>query len=223
MRLLFGIFLSISQLLFASQMSQQQCKDLVTKELPKIAGWCTSKKAEAMIDLVFEIRPAVCVEMGVFGGSSLLPIAYALKCVNHGVVYAIDAWDTAEAVRYYPGGGVHHDWWTKQNLNAHHQAFMKLLKKHQLNPFCIALKETFATAVHKIPAIDILHIDATHTNEGDFIDAIPYIRKVKNGGYIWFDGWANSPDTYEYLKSRCFIRKVVNSGNCILLQKVTNE
>jgi hypothetical protein len=217
------LFILLTSMHFAAPPSPQQCKDFVKKELPAIAGWCSPKKAEAMMDLVFATLPETCVEMGVFGGSSLFPTACALKYLNHGVVYGIDAWHPGVAIRYYPLNSVHRYWWAQQNLDLHYQNCLSLIRKHRLDPFCVLFKETFASALSKIVSIDILHIDATHTNEGDFIDAIPYIRKVKKMGYIWFDGWPNSPDTYEYLKPRCRIQKVLDSGNCILLQKFVED
>jgi hypothetical protein len=217
------LFILLAPMLFAAPPSPQQSKDFVKRELPAIAGWCSPKKAEAMMDLIFATCPDICVEMGVFGGSSLFPTAYALKSLNHGVVYGIDAWHAGVAIRYYPSKSVHRDWWAQQNLEFHYQNCLRLIGSHGLNPYCVIFKETFATALRKIPSIDILHIDATHTNEGDFIDAIPYIQKVKKMGYIWFDGWPNSPDTYEYLKPRCHIQKVIDSGNCILLQKLVED
>ncbi len=216
-------FLFLSSRLFADASSPQQCKDFVKKELPSIAGWCSAKKAEAMIDLIFATQPDICVEIGVFEGSSLFPTAYALKCLNHGTVFGIDAWSPADATRYYPANSIHRDWWSQQNFNLHYQNCLKWIGGYCLSPFCEVFKSTFANALDQIDSIDILHIDATHTNEGDFVDAIPYIRKVKKMGYIWFDGWPNSPDTYEYLKPRCYIQKVVDSGNCILLQKIMED
>lgn len=217
------IFLFLPLGLFADSFNLQQHKEFVKRELPAIAGWCSAKKAEAMMDLIFATLPDICVEMGVFEGASLFPTAYALKSLNHGVVYGIDAWSSSEAIRYYPANSVHRDWWAQQNLDLHHQNCLRLLDRHGLHPFCVMIQETFASALDQIGPIDILHIDATHTNEGDFIDAIPYIQKVKKMGYIWFDGWPNSSDTYEYLKPRCRIQKVIDRGNCILLQKLVEN
>ncbi len=216
-------FLFLLSMPFVDASSPQQCKDFVKKELPYIAGWCSAKKAEAMMDLIFATQPDICIEMGVFEGSSLFPTAYALKYLNHGVVFGIDAWSPAEAIRYYPANSIHRDWWTQQNFNLHYHNCLKWIGGYSLDRFCKVFKSTFANALDQIDSIDILHIDATHTNEGDFFDAIPYIRKVKKMGYIWFDGWPNSPDTYEYLKPRCYIQKVVDSGNCILMQKIVED
>jgi hypothetical protein len=217
------LFLFGLPILFAAPVNQQECKNFVKSELSGISGWCSAKKAEAMMDLIFTTLPEVCVEMGVFGGASLFPTAYALKFVNHGLVYGVDAWDPNEAIRYYPANSVNREWWQKQNFNAQYQNCLRMINKYDLNFFFKIIKNSFAKALDQIPHIDILHIDATHTNTGDYIDAIPYIRKVKKMGYIWFDGWSNSSDTYEYFKPICSIEKVVDSGNCILLQKLTEE
>lgn len=203
--------------------NKSQCKDFAKREIANIPGWCTPKKAEAMMDLIFETTPNVCVELGVFAGSSLLPTAIALKHSGNGVVYAIDAWDVQEAIKYYPTGSPHRDWWGQQNMDTYYNFFLNIIAKHGLESYCIILKMPFRDALKNIGSIDILHIDATHTKEGDFIDVLPYVAKVRNGGYIWFDGWANSPDLYDHLKKDFIVKKVINSGNCILLKKNSVE
>ena len=208
---------------FAKEYSLEECKDLAKSVVGKIPGWCNAKKAEAMMDLVFEVKPNTCVELGVYNGASLFPTALALKHLKFGIVYAIDAWDSQEAVRYYPKEGPHRGWWEGQDLNKHYRSCLSVIGEYGLGPYCVVLRQTFANALEQVPCIDILHIDATHTNEGDFIDVVPYARKVKKDGYIWFDGWANSNDTYEHLKKTCLVEKVINSGTCILLHKIIEE
>ena len=217
-----SLFLPLSRLLSA-QMTEMQCKDFINQEIKNIPGWCSPKKAEAMMDLIFKTKPDVCVELGVFAGASLLPTAMALKHLNHGIVYAVDAWNEEKAIQYYEEDSPHRIWWGNQDMALHYNFFVTLIKKHKLNYHCIILKEQFESALSKIDHIDILHIDASHTNKGDFIDVKPYTSKIKKGGYIWFDGWATSPDLYEYLKSAYEIKKVVTAGQCILLQKVTED
>ena len=218
----FLLVFSLMQIFLFAEMTKNECKEFVKKNLIHIPGWCSEKKAEAMMDLVFEIKPDICVELGVFAGASLYPTAVALKHLNHGIVYAIDAWDISEAIRYYPNESLHKNWWSNQNMGLQYKNCIIMLQKNKLDSITVVIKDSFFRAVDKINAIDILHIDSSHTNEGDYIDIIPYIKKVKIGGYIWYDGWNASPDTYDYLKKYCVIKKVINSASCILLQK-TNE
>jgi hypothetical protein len=195
-----------------------QIKQRVKEQNPHIAGWCSPKKSDAMMDLIFETKPNVCVELGVLAGASLLPTAMALKHLNHGVVYGIDAWDSQEVVKHYEPGNPHRLWWEQQDMGLHKRSCENLIQSNQLESHAVLLKDTFANAVSQIGAIDILHIHATLTD-----DARAYCDKVKLGGYIWFDGWANSPTLYEYLQKDFEITKVINSGQCILLKRISGD
>jgi hypothetical protein len=42
-------------------------------------GWCTRKKATVMMDYIRKLKPTLSVELGVFGGRSLLAIALESK------------------------------------------------------------------------------------------------------------------------------------------------
>ena len=216
-------FAVLSQVLFASTPEEKVCKAYVKEQLNSIPGWCSPRKAEAMMDVIFKTKPQVCVELGVFGGASLFPTACALKLVGSGVVYGIDAWDPGVSANYFTMGSDEWVWWTRQDLGGRYIQCDRLMERNKLKRFCVLIKKTFESALSSIPAIDILHIDATHTPEGDFIDAVPYIQKVKKMGHIWFVGGERSSQTYEYLKQRCQVKKVIDGGDCILLQKVVDD
>ena len=187
--------------------------------LKVIPGWTSCQKAEAMMDLIFKIKPAVCVELGVFAGASIFPTALALKYIGNGTVYGIDAWDTEEATKYYEEHSSHKDWWKQLDMNSYHAFCINLIEKNELYGHCQIIKKTFKSALEDVNVIDILHIDASHTKEGDFIDILPFCEKVRDDGYIWFDGWATSSLLYQHLKKDFLVKKVIDSGNCILLQK----
>lgn len=207
-------------LTYANSNNERDCKGFVQKELATIPGWCSSRKADAMIELIFKVKPAVCVELGVFAGASLFPTAMALKYVNHGVVYGIDSWNVEDSVRYYPEESPHRIWWQQQNMVVFHNYCANLLARFDLEHSCVLINESFSQAVDHFNSIDILHIDGSHTSEGDYLDALAYCEKVSAEGYIWFDGWATSSQLYEYLKKDFQVRKVINSGQCILLQRI---
>ncbi|MBI2810794.1 MAG: class I SAM-dependent methyltransferase [Candidatus Melainabacteria bacterium] len=51
------------------------------------------------MDYIFELKPERVVEIGVFGGKSLVPMACALRANQKGRIYGIDPWDNKESVR----------------------------------------------------------------------------------------------------------------------------
>ncbi len=195
-------------------------KQYVLNILPTIPGWCSSAKASAMMDLIFETRPQVCVEIGVFCGASLFPTASALKFLNQGVVYGIDPWNVYECVKHYPDNSEHARWWVSVDLESIcHQCF-NLIRGYNLSNNCIIIRDTSERASHRINAIDILHIDADHSDVSAFLDVLNYAPKVKVGGFIWFDGWASASRAFEYLKKTCYVKQVIDEGRCVLLEKV---
>jgi hypothetical protein len=197
------------------------CKESIVPLVPHIPGWCSQKKAEAMMDLIFEVKPTVCVELGVFAGASILPTASALKCLGRGIVYAIDPWDNYECTKFFPETSPHKQWWNDIDLNYMYHYFLELIKSHQLSKCCFVLKSTSENAVFAVDKIDILHIDSTHCDESALLDVTLYVPKVKLGGYIWFDGWNSTPNAFEYVKKSCYVKKVIDQGRCILLEKVS--
>ncbi|MDE3045272.1 MAG: class I SAM-dependent methyltransferase [Verrucomicrobiota bacterium] len=198
-------------------------KQRVCNSLSSLEGWCTSEKALNFIDLILEVKPDIYVEIGVFGGRSLLPVASALKFLNHGVVYAIDPWDRFEATRYYDP--IHDrtnlEWWDKLNFNYIYSSYLAMLRKYDLERYCITLKMTSEKAVSEIDRIDILHIDGNHSEEGSIIDVVLYLPKVRSGGYIWMNdaSWADRQEAVDVLAKECDVIKILDNGNLVLFRK----
>lgn len=202
----------------ASRLKQDVCNNLSQFE-----GWCTKEKALNFIDLVLDVKPQVCVEIGVFGGASIYPVAAALKFLDHGVVYGIDPWDKAEVLRQFdPVTDLANIvWWQKLNFTAIHNSYKKSIKKYELDNFCITLKMTSKQAAEEIDTIDILYIDGGHSEEAFVSDVSLYLPKVVSGGYIWMNDtlWEQSQLAIELLLEQCEVVKLIDNGNCILFKK----
>lgn len=192
-------------------------------EIPYVQGWCSAEKALSFIDLILEVKPEVCVEIGVFGGSSILPTAAALKFLGKGTVYAIDPWDRIEAIKHFDPilEAEHLAWWSKVNLNAMYDSFLNMLDKYELNDFCHTIRLSSEAAAPQIGQIDILHLDGNHSEMITTQDVLLYLPKVRSGGYIWINDslHPNIQQANELLLESCDVIKLVNSGNCILFKK----
>ncbi len=172
-----------------------------------IHGWCKESKAKDMMDLIFEVKPDVCVEVGVFGGSSIYPTASALKFNSRGRVYAIDPWVNDDCLTGYSRDDANYQWWNNVDLEGIYREFLKMLGRFQLRQYCVVLRMTGATALSQFDdeSIDILHIDGNHTENAALFDAQMYFPKVKRGGYIWFDdaNWETTTKAREFLAQHC--------------------
>lgn len=198
-------------------------KERVCEILPTLQGWCTTEKALHFIDLVLEVEPKVCVEIGVYGGSSVFPVASALKLLGKGVIIGIDPWDKAECLKYVDpiAEQAFFDWWKKVNMNHIYLSFINMLKKYKLEEYCIIKKMTSQKASSEIDAIDILYIDGNHSEISSTQDVMMYLPKVCSGGYIWMDDalWEGTQQALNILSDSCEIITFLDKGNCILFKK----
>ncbi len=198
-------------------------KTNVCDALPNVHGWCSKSKALNFIDLVLETKPDVCVEIGVFGGASLFPVASALKFLNKGIVIGIDPWDKIECIKYFDPikDAEHLKWWGELNIRYIHQSYNNLIKKNQLENFVRTIKSTSEKAASQIDSIDILYLDGNHSEVCSTQDVQLYLPKVKKGGYIWMNDtlWPERQEAVDLLVDACDVVRLIDDGNCILFKK----
>lgn len=211
---------------FASAHAEQDVdalKQRVSNVLPHLEGWCSKEKALNFIDLVLDVQPDICVEIGVFGGASLFPVASALKFLGHGAIIAIDPWDRAECMKNFDPvkDKAHIEWWSKVNLTYIYYSYLNTLRRYEIEEYVMTLKLTAEKAAPEVGEIDILYIDGNHTEPSIMQDVSLYLPKVRSGGYIWLNDtlWESTQPAVEMLLESCDVIKLIDNGNCILFRK----
>ncbi|HUD01938.1 MAG TPA: class I SAM-dependent methyltransferase [Rhabdochlamydiaceae bacterium] len=173
-----------------------------------LTGWCTERKASTLIDIILKIRPLKIVEIGVYGGRSVVPMACALKALGEGTVYGIDPWDNREATV----GVMNPD-----NLNYWSTIDLQGIKRdllHKITLFgledSIILIESTSEAAPLIQDIDILHIDGNHSDVTSYFDVTKWVPLVRSGGWIilddmtWYEnGTFTTARAAEWLNTHC--------------------
>ncbi len=170
--------------LLEKNLSFQEHKSQILQESQ--GSWCSSEKASLLMDFVFLRKPKVCVEIGVFAGATILPIASTLKHIKKGKIFAVDAWDNVEAVKYWKIEDEHKKWWSSIDMKEVFSSFLEMKKKRQLDPYVRVVAKTSAKAATVLPPIDFIHIDGNPSKEGFLQDLLLYLPKVKIGGYVFF-------------------------------------
>jgi predicted O-methyltransferase YrrM len=208
----------------ANELSWEACKRKTLLFQPSLPGWCSKEKATKMMNLIYDSHPAVCVEIGVFGGSSVYPTAIALNYLKSGIIYAIDPWIKDECTKGYEEGDPNYNWWSMLDLEAIYRDFKKLISSHKLESHCKIMRMTSAQALShfKDNSIDILHIDGNHSEESALSDIKMYFPKVKAGGYIWFDDadWDSTNQATAFLFDHSTFDMDHSVGNsCLLFRK----
>ncbi|HEX2579484.1 MAG TPA: class I SAM-dependent methyltransferase [Rhabdochlamydiaceae bacterium] len=167
----------------SSDLQFQKLKEKISLTLKN--SWCSETKINLMMDVIYQIKPQVCVEIGVFTGSSLLPVAATLKYLRLGKVYGIDAWSNEEAVKYMPPQDANYTWWSKVDMLAAKKASFNLIRLWKMNPYCTLIHAPSEMGVNYVPnKIDFLHLDGNFGEAGTLLDVQLFLPKVRSGGYI---------------------------------------
>jgi hypothetical protein len=156
-------------------------------------GWCTPEKGNELALAVLKTRASVVVEIGVFFGSSLLPMAMACAEQNHGTVWAIDPWSREAAIEGYDGANA--DWWgNKVDLEAVYQTFLMHLKTQNVERFVKVIRAK-SDDVDPPQEIDLLNVDGQHTEQASR-DVERFASRVRLNGFCYMDdidGWNGAP------------------------------
>jgi predicted O-methyltransferase YrrM len=184
------------------------CEALVMKQkalsaMGRLEGWCTREKALVLIDLLLEIRPQVVLEVGVFGGKSLIPMAFALQFNRKGKIIGIDPWDSQKSIE---GQTIEHaEWWLSIDHEAILQDLINKISEHKLGNYIELIRSTSIDATIKTREIDVLHIDGNHSDQTSYIDVTKWVPYVKKGGLIIFDDldWASTARAIRWLDDHC--------------------
>lgn len=204
----------------------QDLKKKINEELEK--SWCTKEKIELLMDLVLLSKPHTCVEIGVFGGSSVLPVASVLRYLNTGTLFAIDAWSNDEAVKYMHRFDPNISWWNWVPMGEAYLNFIVRLNMFNLNSCCqiLCMTSEDAASLFSDEEIDFIHLDGNYTEVGSVKDALLYLPKVKAGGYILLSdrhmkilGEFTKKKSFHYLYNACDIIAEIDYGNAVLFRK----
>jgi predicted O-methyltransferase YrrM len=152
-------------------------------------GWFKESEKEWYRGHVSKIHDGIIVEVGVFGGASLLSIVDI--CIeNNNKLYGIDPWDL---LTYY----------NDQELKGEELlGYRKIMKRHKDNLISIIEKEDYQNieliqgfsqdyiSSFEDNSIDMLYLDANHSYDEVLKDLHGWLPKVKEGGILGGDDYA---------------------------------
>lgn len=182
-----------------------------------LGGWCPAEKARQMAGLVLMVKPRVVVEIGVYGGKSLLPQAAALRHLHkqgqpRGIIWGIDPWTVDAADEGWEGAeghkADHRRWWLdKSDLDGQLARTAQVTTELELWPYTRLVglgSERVADAFTDMP-IDILHVDGNHASAVCTRDVRLFVPRVRPGGWVWMDdtGWETTQPAVREMNARC--------------------
>jgi predicted O-methyltransferase YrrM len=177
---------------------------MIVEAEEKLTGWCTREKALVISNIVLQERPQSCVEIGIFGGRSLVPCAAALRHNGTGAIYGIEAWNPQVAIENATDAG-NDEWWSKVDFAEIKRAFFQFVAANDLTQQVRVIEAPSGRAAALFDQIDFLHIDGSHSLVNAVEDVILYARKVRSGGIVVFDdiNWPSTAPARELLMVLC--------------------
>ena len=184
-------------------------------------GWMESARAIEMADLVRAVQPDTIVEVGVFGGRSLIAQALALKEIGKGKIYGIDSWKKEDALEGEQKAN--RDWW-EHNVDLHsiHRGLMESIWRLGLDDYVVIIR----ASSHRVPklfpgGIQILNLDGNHSEAASLRDAKLYVPQLNTNGYVWIDdmdwqdesGHNTTKKAVDYITSECVKVRVSADGH----------
>ena len=167
--------------------------------VPTLQGWCTVEKAQWLAQWIVEHRCVNVVEIGVFGGRSLIPMAMAMEHLDQpgriwlGHVSGIDPYSNlvAEADEK---DEANRNWWKTVDLASIRKGVEQAIVAHRLGSIVDLL---FCTSEHAVAnfaddMVDLVHVDGSHNEAASTWDVRLWWPKVRPGGIMVMDDtdWA---------------------------------
>lgn len=157
--------------------------DRITAIIPTLGGWCSVEKGHDLARAVLDLSSAVTVEIGVWCGRSVLPMALAHKHQGSGTVWAIDPWSSKASVEGYDA--VNAEWWGKINHDDILHQFKRTLKAYDVESV-VNIVRAKSDDVEPPKGIALLHIDGQHTDQA-VKDVERFAANVITGGMVFVD------------------------------------
>jgi hypothetical protein len=192
-------------------LAERHVKTEAIEMMRQCIGWCSEQKGEFLVDLILKAKPEIVVEIGVWGGKSLVPMARALKANKNGVIYGIDPWNPVESLKEVMEDANRNYWGQIDHLGTK-QSLEQNIRNFSLEKNVVLIQSTSEDAA-PIQGIGLLHVDGNHSEKMSYLDVTKWVPFVKSGGYIILD------DMTWYEKGNFTTKKACEwmDANCIKL------
>jgi len=168
--------------------SVDELLDNISRSIVTLEGWCTPEKGCRIARAIIENGCGNFVEVGVFGGRSLIAAAYTFKYLGRGIAWGVDPWLNDAALEHVTDKELV-EWWGQKDLEEVYTAFMTTVINERLTKYCrwIREKSEIAARMFEKESLDMIHIDGNHSEEMSTLDVQLWLPRVRPGGIICMD------------------------------------
>ena len=170
-------------------------QSLIIRDEYDEGGWCFDEKRKLIHNLVKTTHSKVCVEIGVYKGSSLFAFAEILETIG-GKITGIDPWSFEMSKNdIETADKIYEDYFYNQLLKGQetfdiiYNGVSDIVSNNDMSKTITLLRKPSEDAFIEFEneSIDIIHIDGNHNEMNVSRDILLYLPLVKKGGYIVMD------------------------------------
>jgi len=181
----------------------------IDRVIPPMEGWCTVEKGKRMARLVVEAKARLCVELGVFGGRSMVAMAFgAEKLDGRCRVDGIDPF-TREACLEGSNDRKNDEWWGSVDLEDILRKAQAAIGDNKLGAYAYIrrLRSQDAVGLYADGSIDILHQDSNHSHEVSTAEVMAWTPKMSAHSFWIQDDtdWASTKQAQEMVVEKGFV------------------
>jgi hypothetical protein len=157
-------------------------------------GWCTPEKAQWIARWIVDHRCVSVVDLGVFGGRSLIAMGLAMLQLEKerpgwpGRCIGIDSYSNSDCVEGEESAAGK-DYWKGLDLGAVRRNAEDAIEQQGLKMICELMIMTGVHAVERFGdgTLDLVHVDGSHSQAESTRDVKLWWPKVRNGGLMVMD------------------------------------
>ena len=171
-------------------------------------GGSGSAKALVLADLIAVHGVRDTIDIGVYRGRSLLPVATMLRIVDAGVATGIDPWAVEEALQEdtHAVGPEVNEWVRSHPWEETYRSVVDRVEQYGLSDHCRILRMTSEEAAPQIPdaSVGLVHVDGNHDRAAVERDIELYLPKLTPGGFLVLDdaSWDSIRPVADALRER---------------------
>lgn len=152
-----------------------------------LPGWCSVKKARWLVDTILAEKLTNIVEIGVFGGRSLIAMALAVKHLSlGGYVLGVDSYCFEDQIE--GEHRKHHIEWARNiDFELMWHVATNAVQKYAVQSVCGVLRASSLQVSWLVETVDLLHIDGCHSVLASCRDVESWLPKVRQGGIVVLD------------------------------------
>lgn len=170
-------------------------RGLIKKDDYDQGGWCLDEKRNLIHNLVETTNSKICVEIGVYKGSSLFSFAESLEKIG-GKIVGIDPWSFEMSKNEIPFFDKNQEDYFYNELLKGQETFefiykgvCEIIENNDLSKTVSLIRKPSQDVFNNFEneSIDIVHIDGNHNEMNVSRDILLYLPLVKKGGHIIMD------------------------------------